>query len=45
MDSMRFTVTDEDDEPTGATCSFRERLNRMIADGVKFPCFFASTEY
>lgn len=29
----------------GKVRSFREQLNRMIESGVKFPTFFASTEY
>ena len=27
------------------TRTFREQLNKMIADGEKFPCMFATTEF
>lgn len=33
------------DEPGDVRRSFREHLDKLIADGHKFPCFFASTEY
>ncbi len=29
----------------GPTVTFKERLDEMIKDEFKFPCFFASTEY
>jgi hypothetical protein len=45
MDSLIFT--DDSDLPEGQIVkrTFREQLAQMIADGQKFPCFFASTEY
>ena len=33
------------DEDEISVRTFREQLAQMIADGQKFPCFFASTEY
>jgi hypothetical protein len=39
MQAMRFT--DED----GTVRSFREELDRRIADGDEFPAFFATSEY
>ena len=44
LDRLRFNRTNEDGE-TEETCTYREQLASMIADGEDFPCFFASTEY
>jgi hypothetical protein len=33
------------DDVTGKTHSFADQLAKEIADGTKFPCLFASTEY
>ncbi len=40
MDKFKFV--EEDGKEIG---TFREELNRMIAAGEKFPCFFATSEY
>jgi hypothetical protein len=37
----RLKFTDED----GGQCTFREQLDKMIAEGATFPTFFASTNY
>lgn len=39
MDRLMFS---EDD---GTKMTFREQLARLESERVKFPCFFASTEY
>lgn len=44
MERLTFCETDEDEEAV-ERISFREKLNRMIAEGEQFPCFFASTEF
>lgn len=44
MDRLVFRE-DEEDGSTVEDISFREKLNRMIAAGETFPCFFASTEF
>ena len=43
MDRLRFH--DDDAENPDDYRTFRQELNRRIANGDKFPCFFASTEY
>jgi hypothetical protein len=45
MDNL--TYTDDSGLPEGGIIkrTFREQLAKMIADGCKFPCFFATTEY
>jgi len=35
----------EPDEPGPQVCSFQDELDRLVANGAKFPRFFASTEY
>lgn len=42
LNDLRFHL---DDSRTGPTISFREQLERMIADGDPLPGFFASTEF
>jgi ribosomal protein L16 Arg81 hydroxylase len=42
MNCLMFNACDEE-PPTKRT--FREQLDKLIADGQEFPCFFASTEY
>lgn len=42
MDRLVFV---DDTGDTTVRRSFREQLDRMIAEGVEFPNFFASTEY
>lgn len=44
MDRLMFRETGSDDEPLDKK-SFRTKLEEMIADGEKFPAFFASTEF
>ena len=45
-DMQRLIFQDEDDTTRAVTRrSFREQLDKMIAEGEKFPCFFASTEF
>lgn len=39
----RLKFRRDDDNHTEAT--FKEELERMVAEGQKFPCFSASTEY
>lgn len=39
----RYKLIDEDNSEKKET--FREALNREIAEGANFPCFFATTEY
>jgi hypothetical protein len=43
MDSLKFTDTDEHDEPT-VTRTFREELARRIEHGLSAPELFACTE-
>lgn len=43
MQTMKFRR--EEDEPGPRVCSFQDELDRLIANGAKFPRFFASTEY
>jgi hypothetical protein len=43
MDTLQFS--DEPGAPAAAKRSFREQLDKLIAEGQTFPCFFASTEY
>jgi hypothetical protein len=47
-DMNKFKLVDDDGETVGSGTvlgTFREVLDRMIASGQTFPCFFASTEY
>ena len=37
----RLTFCDDD----GTKRTFQEQLDKLITDGKKFPCFFASTEF
>ena len=43
MDRFRFDDGDTEDMDEWPT--FTEALAKLVADGQKFPCFFASTEY
>lgn len=43
MERAKYQETDED-ESVLETISFREKLDRMIREGVQFPAFFATTE-
>lgn len=45
MDRLKYIDTDENDDPEGDPRTFREQLAKMISEGDKFPCMFASTEY
>jgi hypothetical protein len=54
LDRLKFVDGDDpinEDGTPGGTRTFREQLNRIIAerdaslDAAYFPCFFASTEY
>jgi len=42
MDHMLYYI---DDDRSGPSRSFRGELDHMIAEGVEFPCFFATTEF
>jgi hypothetical protein len=46
-EDMQRLVFQDEDNTTGEVTrrSFREQLDKMIAEGEKFPCFFASTEF
>lgn len=43
MDKLKFTY--QDDKKLKNSISFRDQLNKMIADRVEFPCHFACTEW
>ena len=43
MTTLRFFMDDDDDEEDSIT--FQERLDELIKEGQKFPCFFATSEY
>jgi hypothetical protein len=45
MDVLIYTDDSELPEGQIINRTFREQLAKMIADGCKFPCFFATTEY
>jgi len=45
LDTLKFSVCDDDERPTGEKRTFREQLAVEIAEGGKFPRMFASTEY
>jgi hypothetical protein len=47
MDKLLFTYYENDDErpENKRTRTFREELDRAIAEGQTFPCVFAGTEY
>lgn len=44
LDRLKFHFTDDNEQSTGVVMSFRDALAKRIADGEKFPYFFASTE-
>lgn len=41
----RLTFVDDISDENSPKSTFREHLDLMVAQGVEFPCFFASTEY
>ena len=43
LDTLKFVSADDDDFEGEIT--FRERLDFLIEQGEKFPCFFANSEY
>lgn len=45
LDTLKFTVCDENERPTGEKITFREQLAIEISEGGEFPRMFASTEY
>lgn len=49
MQRLRFCHDDGDPDEIAkyehTECTFAERLNELIADGARFPCSFAGTEY
>lgn len=45
LDSLQFSICDENERLTGQKRTFREQLAIEIAKGGKFPRMFASTEY
>jgi len=45
LDTLKFTICDEDERPTGEKRTFRQQLAVEIAEGGEFPRMFASTEY
>lgn len=44
MQKLKF-MDEREDGANGPVRTFREQLDRMIAAGDTFPCFFASTEF
>lgn len=44
MDVLTIRDCDENERPTGEILTFRESLARMVADGLKAPTLFCSTE-
>ena len=45
MNEMRYCYNEDGYFSEAETRSFREQLDLDIAGGVKFPCYFAGTEY
>lgn len=45
LDSLKFSLRDENERPTGQKRTFREQLAIEVAQGGDFPRLFASTEY
>ena len=45
LDSLKFSICDENERTTGQKRTFREQLAIEIAEGGVFPRLFASTEY
>ncbi len=45
LDTLKFSVSDDDERPTGEKRTFREQLAIEVAESGKFPRMFASTEY
>lgn len=41
MEAFNFV----DEERPDVKMNFRQRLEEMVAEGYKFPCFFATSEY
>jgi hypothetical protein len=45
MDRLKFTDIEGEWGERDKQYTFREALDKMIAEGTEFPCFFASTEF
>lgn len=45
MQKMTIKEDEADENGESVIRTFKEHLEEMVTDGVKFPCFFASTEY
>ena len=45
LDVAFFQNTNDDGDCIEGRISFRARLSELVAEGTKFPCFFATSDY